>query len=101
MFSLRRKSPVRKVFCKANARILWLVHYIVSDGLHQTVHKLQAGRAQNLNYLIPLVDIWTESLLGKNPAGLYTNIQAHEKSKARITVLLGFALFKNSKSKGL
>lgn len=63
VFRVRRKGPVREILGEADARILRLVHHVVPHGLHQSVHKLQTGRAQNLNHLIPLVDVWTTRLL--------------------------------------
>lgn len=68
MFWIRRKGPIWEKLGKADSRILWLVHHIVPHGLHQPVHKLQTRRAQNLNYLIPLVNVWTKCLLWKNLA---------------------------------
>lgn len=68
---VRRKGPVGEKLSKADARILWLVHHIVPHSLHQPVHKLQTGRAQNLNDFIPLVDVWTAWLLWKNPDALW------------------------------
>lgn len=74
MFRLRRKCPVWEQIGEADARILWLVHHIVPHSLHQSVHKLHTGCAQNLDDLIPLVDIWTTYLLGKNPAALWASV---------------------------
>lgn len=58
MLWVRRKSPVGEKLREADSRILWLVHHVVPNSLHQSVHKFQAGCAQNLNDLIPLVDVW-------------------------------------------
>lgn len=40
MFRIRGKSPVREKLREADAWILRLVHHIVPDSLHQSVHKL-------------------------------------------------------------
>lgn len=65
MLWVRRKGPVGEKLSKAHTRILRLVHHIVPHSLHQSVHKLQTGRAQNLNHLIPLVDVCTACSLRK------------------------------------
>lgn len=65
MFWVGWKGPVWEQLCEADTRVLWLVHHIVPNSLHQSVHKLQTGRAQNLDDLIPLVDVWTTGLLWK------------------------------------
>lgn len=57
VFGIRGKGPVREKLCEADAWILWLVHHVVPDSLHQTVHELQTWCAQNLNHLVPLVDV--------------------------------------------
>lgn len=68
VFGVGRKGPVGEKLGEADARILRLVHHIVPHGLHQSVHELQAGRAQNLNHLIPLVDVCMSVM--ENPAAL-------------------------------
>lgn len=65
MLRVRRKSPVGEEVCEADPRILRFVHHVVSNSLHQSVHKFQAGCAQNLDDLIPLVDVCGALLLWK------------------------------------
>lgn len=62
---VRRKSPVGEQVCEADPRILRFVHHVVSNSLHQPVHKFQAGCAQNLDDLVPLVDVCGARLLRK------------------------------------
>lgn len=57
VFRVGGEGPVGEEVGEADARVLRLVHHIVPDSLHQPVHKLQTGRAQNLNHLVPLVDV--------------------------------------------
>lgn len=73
VFRVGGEGPVGEEVVEADARVLRLVHHVVPDSLHQSVHKLQAGRAQNLNHLVPLVDVCTTRPLWKN------------KTKQRIT----------------
>lgn len=65
MLRVRRESPVGEKVCEADPGILRFVHHVVSNGLHQSVHKFQAGCAQNLDDLIPLVDVCGALLLWK------------------------------------
>lgn len=81
MLRVGRKSPVGEKLCEADTRILRFVHHIVPNSLHQAVHKFQAGCAQNLNDLIPLVDVWRAHSLWKN--------QQHEQENQKETELGG------------
>lgn len=57
VLGVRRKSPVGEKLCEADPMILRFVHHVVPNSLHQSVHKFLAGGAQNLDDLIPLVDV--------------------------------------------
>lgn len=66
MFGLGGEGPVWEELGEADAGILRLVHHVVPHRLHQPVHELQTGRAQDLDHFVPLVDVWTTRLLRKD-----------------------------------
>lgn len=43
---------------KGEAGILWPVLHVVPHCGLELLHELQRGRAQLLNHLVPLVDVW-------------------------------------------
>lgn len=66
MLRVRRESPVGEKVCEADPRILRFVHHVVPNSLHQSVHKFQAGCAQNLDDLVPLVDVCGATFVMEN-----------------------------------
>lgn len=72
MLRVRRESPVGEKVCEADPRILRFVHHVVPNGLHQSVHKFQAGCAQNLDDLVPLVDVCGAPVVMEKPAAFWT-----------------------------